>query len=255
MIDWQITELDTVDSTNNYAKAHIHTLPHRSAILAREQTAGRGRLGRTFHSAPDLGMYLTAVIKPENHPAAHAIYLTPTAAVAAVRAVERFGVRADIKWVNDLTYQGKKLCGILVEPYFADSRLTAAVIGIGINLTHTESDFPPHLAAACTSLRSCGADEPPSARLLAQALLQKLDAAFSLSPDALYSAYASRLRTLNQAVTVARLAAAGDAGAPSATREARAVALTRDFALTVLYPDGTTENLTSGEVRVTQKNT
>lgn len=130
----------TVTSTNDAAK-EICGKYRRAAVLARAQTNGRGRCGRSFYSPEGSGLYMSYILdmSPED---ALKIPLTPLCAVAVCRALEAFGVRGvGIKWVNDVYLRGKKVCGILVE-----SCGDKVICGIGVNLT-TES-FPEGLGNA-----------------------------------------------------------------------------------------------------------
>ncbi|MBQ7624482.1 MAG: biotin--[Clostridia bacterium] len=131
---------DTVTSTNDAAK-EICGKYRRAAVLARAQTKGRGRCGRSFYSPEGAGLYMSYIldVTPDE---ALKIPLTPLCAVAVCRALEAFGVRGvGIKWVNDVYLRGKKVCGILVE-----SCGDKVICGIGVNLT-TES-FPEGLGNA-----------------------------------------------------------------------------------------------------------
>ena len=114
--------------------------PDGTAVLADRQTAGRGRRGRSFFS-PAGGIYLSVLLRPALSPEER-LLLTPMAAVAVCEAVERLcGVSPEVKWVNDLFFRGKKICGILCE-----GTEDAVVVGIGLNAEAPEGGFPPELA-------------------------------------------------------------------------------------------------------------
>ena len=107
--------LSTVDSTNNYLKQRAADLPHGYAVVADCQTAGRGRLGRSFISPSGSGIYISLLLRP-NIPLERMHLMTVGAAIAACEAIqETAGFTPDIKWVNDVLMHGKKLCGILTE--------------------------------------------------------------------------------------------------------------------------------------------
>ena len=149
--------LETVDSTNNYLK-HLGAAgaAHGTVALADCQTGGRGRLGRSFDSAPGAGVYLSVLLRPACPPAA-LMTLTAQAAVATRRAIRTVtGAEAGIKWVNDLVLGGKKLCGILTELSIeAESGLVSyAVVGVGINCNRPAEAFPPALRETAGSLLS-----------------------------------------------------------------------------------------------------
>ena len=108
---------DELESTNQTAKkeAMIGEAGHGAFVIARSQTAGRGRRGREFYSPADAGLYISVILKPQGT-LQDSLLITTAAAVAVYRAVAQIcGIQLDIKWVNDLFYKGKKVCGILTE--------------------------------------------------------------------------------------------------------------------------------------------
>ena len=114
---WDVLRYDTVDSTNNVCKALAAQGLDSTAVIARAQTAGKGRLGRSFQS-PEGGLYLSALW--QDCPAGQLLTVTPLAAVAVCRAVESLcDTDCGIKWCNDVVLHGKKLCGILTESFSA----------------------------------------------------------------------------------------------------------------------------------------
>ena len=129
---------DTLESTNRTAKLlALEGAAHGTLVLAGGQTAGRGRLGRSFASPAGKGVYCSVVLRPPL-PAANAQTATIGAAVAVCRAVQMLcGLELAIKWVNDLYYRGKKVCGILTEAGtdLESGQLEWLVVGIGLNLT------------------------------------------------------------------------------------------------------------------------
>ncbi|MBB6042403.1 BirA family biotin operon repressor/biotin-[acetyl-CoA-carboxylase] ligase [Oribacterium sinus] len=148
---------DEIDSTNTECKRRIQELPYGEDIfshipegtvfLSDYQTAGRGRMGKSFLSPKGSGLYFSILTKPKGQNK-NPLVLTCHAAVAVKRAVkEVFGMELSIKWVNDLFYKGKKLVGILAEGQLSDSTsLTYCIMGIGINLFLPESGFPEELS-------------------------------------------------------------------------------------------------------------
>jgi BirA family biotin operon repressor/biotin-[acetyl-CoA-carboxylase] ligase len=144
----------SVDSTNAFALrllSRSQNLAHGTLILAESQTAGRGRMGRSWHSEPTSGLYLSLVLKPTIAPSL-APLLTLGCAVALHNAVERnTRLDIDIKWPNDLLVGRKKVAGILAEIQADLDRVHFLVIGVGLNVNHSE--LPPDLAERATSLR------------------------------------------------------------------------------------------------------
>jgi len=141
-----------VDSTNNVAlRLGQEDEPHGAVVLAEEQTAGRGRVGRAWHSEKTSGIYCSVLLRPLLPPS-QAPLLTLLAGLAARDAiVEQTGLYPDLRWPNDLLLRGKKLCGILTEMHAEPDRVRFVVLGIGINVNHTR--MPEELAALATSLR------------------------------------------------------------------------------------------------------
>lgn len=149
-----------IDSTNNRAKAlAAEGAPHGTLVCGRTQTGGRGRFGRKFHSPEGSGIYISFVLRPKL-PVDRAVMITSMTAVAVARAIERLAdVEVQIKWVNDLYIDGKKVCGILCEAGvdFESGQLEYAVVGIGVNTARME--FPAELANIATSVgNACGRD-------------------------------------------------------------------------------------------------
>lgn len=147
--DVYIQLYDTVESTNQVAKkaAIAGEAGHGGFVLARSQSAGRGRRGRSFYSPEESGMYLSVILEPGGT-LQESLLLTTAAATAVYRAVKKVcGIDLDIKWVNDLYRDGKKVCGILTEAItdFESGNIEYAIVGIGINLYEEENGFPEEL--------------------------------------------------------------------------------------------------------------
>ncbi len=125
--------------------------PHGSVAIAEEQTAGRGRAGRSWHSEKSSGIYASVLLRP-SIPPADAPLMTLLAGLAARDAVaEQTGLESDIRWPNDLLLNGKKFCGILNELEAEPDRIRFLVIGFGVNVNNVR--LPEELAARATSLR------------------------------------------------------------------------------------------------------
>lgn len=148
---YAVTVMEEIPSTNAALK-EMASASAGTTLIAERQTAGRGRLGRSFHS-PDGGLYLSTLLRPADPNPGR---ITCCAAVAAARAIESLcAAKVDIKWVNDLYLNGRKLAGILAEGVFLpDGTLTAVVLGIGVNVGVT--DFPDELSSIATSLGNEG---------------------------------------------------------------------------------------------------
>jgi BirA family biotin operon repressor/biotin-[acetyl-CoA-carboxylase] ligase len=143
------------DSTNSVAlQLAADGEPHGTLVVAEEQTAGRGRLGRAWFSEKTSGIYLSVLLRPALA-LQQAPLLTLAAGLAARDAVvESTGLRIDVRWPNDLVINGKKFCGILTEMQAEADRVRHVVVGIGINVNHAK--MPTELDAIATSLRLAG---------------------------------------------------------------------------------------------------
>ena len=143
-----------VDSTNLFAArllTHGHKVPEGTVILAESQTAGRGRLGRSWHSEREAGIYFSVVLFPKAPPSLAPLF-TLAAAVAMHEAVERYtGLDIDIKWPNDLLIAGRKFCGILSEIQAEVDLVKTMIVGVGVNVNHER--LPDDIRDRATSLR------------------------------------------------------------------------------------------------------
>ena len=147
-----IHRFSSCSSTNDLAREMAERgEPEGAVVLCEEQTAGRGTKGRTWFSAPNRGFYASVILRPRSPDLS---FIPLLAGVAVVEAVERiFGLRAGLKWPNDVVWQGKKLGGILVESVFTGAEADFVILGIGLNLNHEAPDFPLDIRAIATSLR------------------------------------------------------------------------------------------------------
>lgn len=143
----EIQVLDKATSTNTLVKELATEKKEGFVIVAGEQTAGRGRMGRSFFSPGDSGVYMSLLLKPRIKPD-DAVQITTAAAVAVCKALETLGVsESQIKWVNDIYIGNRKVCGILTESNFnsQNGTLDFAVLGVGINIYESEEGFPDEL--------------------------------------------------------------------------------------------------------------
>ena len=238
--------LETVDSTNSYLKRMaLEGAPHGTAAAANEQTGGRGRMGRSFQSPRDKGVYLSVLLRPALGPEA-LLPVTALAAVAVCNAVEQVcGVRPRIKWSNDVVLNGKKICGILTEMTLEgeSGRVQSLVIGAGLNVHHRPEDFSPEVAAMATSLDQelGGAASRPA---LAAAMYREFLALGEKLGEDLSAERATYRRDCLTLGQEARLL--------WSEGQERVIALDIDdrFGLVVRRADGSVETVRSGEVSV-----
>jgi BirA family biotin operon repressor/biotin-[acetyl-CoA-carboxylase] ligase len=154
-VRWDVRRFLNLESTNTTLRELAAAgAPGGTVVIADEQTAGRGRRGRSWHSPAGAGLYGSLLVRPAL--AAHEVgMLTFVAAVAVAEALADLGLAAvEIKWPNDVLARGRKVCGILTEASFLEDRVEWAVVGIGVNLT--DEAVPPDLGDRATSLEAEG---------------------------------------------------------------------------------------------------
>ena len=238
---------DEIDSTNTYAKQiALDGAADGTVVVANCQTAGRGRMDRSFQSPRDKGIYLTVLLRPDL-PTERLIPVTALAGVAVCEAVEQVcGVRPGLKWPNDPVLGNKKLCGILTEMSLEaeTGRLQSLVVGIGLNVGQTAADFTPEVASMATSI-SQELGRPMSRPALAAAEIEALDRLYTALKTGNLSAYLAAYRRdcVNLGKTVQLL---GTQGRETVT----AVGIDDEFGLVVRAADGTEKTVRSGEVSV-----
>ena len=235
----------TITSTNTVLKTlAAEGAPSGLALIAGEQTAGRGRMGRSFYSPAGTGLYLSLMLRPAMR-AEEAVRLTACAAVAAAETIEELsGRETRIKWVNDILVDGRKVCGILTEASVdcENGMMNYVIIGLGVNLRDPEGGFPEELQSIAGT--AFEAEQIPELRCrLAAGILDRL-AAYAVKPSdpAVFEAYRCRSLVLEKAITIL---SAGKDPVP-----AEALDLMEDYSLLVRYADGSTDRLNSGEVSV-----
>lgn len=148
----QLHYYESIDSTNLEIKRLAEQdAPHGTVVLAEQQDEGRGRMGHQWVSPKRTGLWFSLLLRPDILPE-QASMMTLVAAMAVEKAVEETqGVKAGIKWPNDIVLNGKKICGILTEMEIKDKKVDYIVVGIGINVLQKE--FPEDLAETATSLK------------------------------------------------------------------------------------------------------
>lgn len=238
----------TITSTNTVLKTMAEEgAPEGRCLIAGEQTAGRGRRGRSFYSPPDSGIYLSVLLRPALQ-AVDATSITACAAVAVAEAIESLApVNAQIKWVNDIYVDGRKVCGILTEASLdcESGQVNYLIVGIGINTRVPASDFPEELRSIAGS--AFGEKPIPELRCrLAAGVLNRLMHYYgSLTDKAWFDEYRRRSLVLGKEINIL---------APGKEPEpAVALDLDRDFALVVRTESGEQRRLNSGEVSVRQR--
>lgn len=235
--DVKIFCTESTGSTNADAKNAARDATSDAIFISKKQTAGRGRLGRTFVSEEG-GLYMSMLFKREMRPT-DAVKITSSAAVCVARAIEALtDIRPQIKWVNDIYVGGMKLAGILCEG--ACDRfgsITHAVLGIGVNL------YPPRDASVseiATSVSEHTANVP-SVLALAAEIVKQLSGASRMSFSDILSEYRRRSCVIGRRVRVIRY---------ESEYLADAVGIDECGALIVVRDDGTEEHIATGDVSI-----
>ena len=235
----------TIASTNTRAmELAAAGAPEGTVVLAECQTAGRGRMGRFFHSPAASGIYLSLILRPQCH-ASRLMHLTCAAGVAVCDAIEAAaGFRPGIKWTNDLVLGKKKAGGILTEMHMgSDGQVAYAVVGIGINCAQQEADFPEELRSIATSLSAHAGKKICRSRLAAAMIekLYKMHGGLLTDKAAVMERYRKNCITLGQEVSVLR---------GETVFYGKAVDLDEDGGLILQLPNGEKCCVSFGEVSI-----
>ncbi|MBO5897467.1 MAG: biotin--[acetyl-CoA-carboxylase] ligase [Clostridia bacterium] len=242
----RVAVFPTLASTNTTARQMAADGAQNGAVVIAEwQSAGRGRMSRSFFSPDGTGLYMSLIVR-RPLPAADATRLTTAAAVATAQAIEALSGRdARIKWINDIYLDGKKVCGILTEGHISPESglLDYAIVGIGVNIAPPESGFPPEIADIATAVFT-EKTPPEGAReqLAVEIINRLLGFVDDLISPSILTEYRRRALYLGERVFVRRV--------DETPRAAIATEIDDEFRLVVRYEDGTTEALDSGEVSV-----
>lgn len=242
----EVKVFDVIDSTNNVAKETEVDLFKPLMVVADKQTAGRGRLGRSFASPSGTGLYMTIALRP-TFDLDKALYVTMAVAVAVCHAMEKVaGVRGRIKWVNDIFYQKKKVCGILTEAQsnFETGKIDKLIIGIGVNCF--PGSFPDEIKDIAGALA-----ESPNAfsrgKLAAEIFNETMEVLKDLESMQFLREYRSKCFILGKNIYV-------HPNLDKKSIRARAIDIDENGGLVVEYMEGRKirqmETLTTGEVSI-----
>ena len=256
---------DKIDSTNNYAKKVLSECGslrdengnltkagekyHNSIIVAECQTAGRGRLGREFVSPKKSGIYLSVIYAPKDgiqEPAK----LTAFSAVAVCRTLKKlFNIDAQIKWVNDVFFNGKKVSGILTEGIvnFETQKIESAIVGIGLNIFEND-EFSAEIKKVAGSIFDRSHDKEDKnqttrIRIAAQIAGETLSI-FSEDSQKVINEYREKSFLIGKKVFVHPVIGNNE------VYEATVLDIDQNASLLVKTPDGTIKSLNSGEVSI-----
>lgn len=234
---YNINVFDCISSTNTVLRELAEQGAEENTVLiASEQTNGRGRMGRNFHSPQGTGLYISILLHPDLS-AEKTVLITTSAAVAVCKAIEKTTDKEpQIKWVNDIFINGKKVCGILTEAVFEEGKIKYAVLGIGINVFAPNGGFPEEIkniaGAVCSDFKD-GLRE-----LIAAELLNELS---DINIEETSAEYKKRSLVIGNKITV--LSAEGP-------YEAVAEDIDDSCGLIIKKEDGTRKILSSGEISI-----
>ncbi|MEG1426952.1 MAG: biotin--[acetyl-CoA-carboxylase] ligase [Oscillospiraceae bacterium] len=185
---YKLRVFSTIDSTNTALKKMASEgAVEGTVLIAEEQTAGKGRLGRTFVSPRKTGLYMSILLRPQ-FSVEESLCITTAAAVAVAEVIEEIsGKETKIKWVNDIYLNDKKVCGILTEASinFENGGLEYAVLGIGINAVLPNSGFPEGVAAVAGAVWDEAVPDEGRSKLAA-GIIKKFFAYYQKIPDRSY---------------------------------------------------------------------
>ena len=238
----KLLEFDCLDSTNRYlmdlAKDGEEV---GTAVWAHRQTGGRGRLGRSF-SSPEGGIYISILV-PLADPSGSNINITAMAGVAVMRTIKQVcGKNCGIKWVNDIIYNGRKVCGILAQACGGETAIDKAVIGIGINYRTDLSEFPEDVRQIACSLYA-EEEKAPDERTFVVKMLENLWSLITAPEDNSWLAdYKGSSTIVGNKVLILK--------AGAVTGEGLATEIDDSCCLHVVDEDGNETVLSTGEVSI-----
>ncbi len=239
----QIRVFKTLPSTNTTAKEMASLgAPEGTVCIAETQTKGRGRMDRVFFSPAQTGLYMSIILRPEIQPA-DALLITTLAAVSVAETIESLtGEEAKIKWVNDVYYHEKKVCGILTEAAFcADTKaLDYVVLGIGVNIYNAPDGFPTEIESIAGAIFPTPV--PYARSKIAAGILNRFFEGYkTITTKPHLNAYQEKSILTGKSVTVYR---------GNEIFRGKVLNISDDFSLEIELPDGQTTRLSSGEVSI-----
>ncbi len=236
----------TISSTNTEAKLmSLQGAEHGTVILSEEQTNGRGRMGRSFYSPSESGIYMSIILKPDLS-ITDSVLITTASAVAVCLAVEKFtNIEPKIKWVNDIYINNKKVCGILTEAVtdIESGTINALIVGIGLNVK-TEI-FPEELKKRAGSLFNSSKNSYIRNRLAAEIINNVLSTCANLEDRNFLKIYKNRSMIIGEKIRYLK---------NNKWYEGYAQDIDEYGGLVVSHEDGHKEILHSGEISVRKQN-
>lgn len=242
--DIDIQVFKTIDSTNTYAKTLAQNgAPQGTVVISEEQTAGRGRMGRSFYSPASTGIYMSIILRPKLS-LEDSLLITTSVAVAVSKAIENIAyIDTKIKWVNDIYFGDKKLCGILTEASidFESGGLEYAIVGIGINVSTMQKNFPDDIKDIATSIFPNRSPRPVRSALIGEILNNIFECCENITDKKYLDEYRQRSFLIGEDIVVINGESKTNAMAVDIDEKAR---------LVVRFDNGEIKALNSGEVSV-----
>lgn len=233
-----------LDSTNVYAKQlAVQGALHGTVVLAEEQTAGRGRRGRSFYSPGSTGIYMSIILRP-NMEANEAILITTATSVAVAKAIEAVTrIKTGIKWVNDIYIDEKKVAGILTEAVtdFESGKIECVIVGIGINFSTPKNSYPDEIKEIATSLYENKPNDITRNQLVAEIINQVLASFKNLQSKEFIEDYKEKSIVIGRDIYIL---------SNNSKTKAKAIDVDEQGGLIVLTEDGVVKTLNSGEISI-----
>ena len=239
-----INVIASANSTNDLMREKINSgLSEGYTLIANEQTAGRGRRGKSFFSPNGSGIYMSILLKPCNYSARKAVRITTMAAVAMCEAIEEVSdKKPQIKWVNDIFVDNKKVCGILTEASLdiESSTLEYAVLGVGLNVYEPQESFPKELENIAGSLFKTTQDDMKN-RIAASFINHFMYYYTAQNISEYTDKYRNYSLVIGKTVTVV---------SQNSRIDAKVIGIDDECKLQVEYASGETESLSYGEIDI-----
>ena len=234
----------TTSSTNEVAKKlALSGAKHGTVVISEEQTQGKGRMGRSFYSPANTGIYMSIILRP-TLTAMDSVLITTSSSVAICDAIHKVtGIECQIKWINDIYINNKKVGGILTEAStnFESGTIDYLILGIGINFNNPKDDFPDNLKEIAGSLYKGNSNGINRNMLCAEILNNILSIIPKIKDYNFISEYKKRSIILNQEIMYT------SGGIYS---KGRAIDINNDGSLVIKHDDGSIKILNSGEVSI-----
>ncbi len=237
---YDISVFESVTSTNTLLKEMAaNGAPDGTVIIAESQTAGKGRMGRSFFSPAGTGIYISMLIRSDTD-TEKAVFITVRAAVAVCMAIKKTTDKSPrIKWVNDVFLNDKKVCGILTESAAENGKIKYAVMGIGINVFEPDNGFPAEIKDTAGAI--CKNITPDLREKTAAEFLNYFSSL--CDDDRVFEEYKSRSFVTGKSVEIVNTAT-------GKTYSATVLDIDRKCRLVIEDGNGEIKTLSSGEIRI-----